>query len=84
MGVENCTMRVDCQRLCAQIKQEYQEVVLAAHQDPFFASHMYSNFGDLGMAVKVRDEGSSTICEMCTHPMCLLVLNTPCTTGAGG
>lgn len=39
--------------LMFQIKQEYQEVVLAAHQDPFFASHMYSNFGDLGMAVKV-------------------------------
>ena len=30
----------------------HREVVLAASQDSFFATHMFANFGDLGMSVK--------------------------------
>jgi vacuolar protein sorting-associated protein 45 len=29
-----------------------QELVLAAHQDDFFSSNLYTNFGDLGIKVK--------------------------------
>ena len=34
------------------VKPEFAEAVLSARQDPFFRANMYSNFGDLGMAVK--------------------------------
>jgi len=33
-------------------KPEQKEVVLASHQDDFFASNLYTNFGDLGIRVK--------------------------------
>jgi vacuolar protein sorting-associated protein 45 len=35
-----------------QAKQDLKDIVLSARQDPFFAKNMYSNFGDLGTAVK--------------------------------
>ncbi|KAL0587459.1 hypothetical protein ABG067_003078 [Albugo candida] len=34
------------------IRKDMKEVVLSATCDPFFEKQMYSNFGDLGMAVK--------------------------------
>lgn len=34
------------------VKPEASEAVLSASGDPFFASNMYANFGDLGMAIK--------------------------------
>ncbi|KAI7836541.1 hypothetical protein COHA_009606 [Chlorella ohadii] len=43
--------RVDLHKVPG-IKPEFAEAVLSAHQDPFFKTNMYSNFGDLGMAVK--------------------------------
>ena len=36
-----------------QIKAEFQDIVLSARQDAFFARNMYANFGDIGVAVKV-------------------------------
>ncbi len=45
------TNRVDLRHVQG-IKKEFEEVVLAAHQDPFFRQIMYSNFGDAGMAIK--------------------------------
>jgi vacuolar protein sorting-associated protein 45 len=35
-----------------QAKKEFQDIVLSARQDEFFGKNMYSNFGDLGTAVK--------------------------------
>lgn len=35
-----------------QAKKEFQDIVLSARQDDFFKKNMYSNFGDLGTAVK--------------------------------
>lgn len=37
----------------AQIKKDFQDIVLAARQDKFYRSNMYANFGDIGVAVKV-------------------------------
>jgi vacuolar protein sorting-associated protein 45 len=34
------------------VKKDFEEVVLSCTQDSFFARHRYSNFGDLGSAVK--------------------------------
>ena len=34
------------------MKKDFAEIVLAARQDPFYARHMYANFGDAGAAVK--------------------------------
>ena len=34
------------------IRKDLEEVVISASQDPFFAKHRYSNFGDLGTAIK--------------------------------
>ena len=34
------------------VKPEFAEVVLSAHQDPFFKANMYANFGDVGLAIK--------------------------------
>ncbi|PSC69479.1 vacuolar sorting-associated 45-like protein [Micractinium conductrix] len=42
------------------IKPEFAEAVLSAQQDPFFRTNMYSNFGDLGMAVKGLVDAAST------------------------
>lgn len=36
----------------AQVKKDFQEIVLSARQDDFYRRHMYSNFGDAGAAVK--------------------------------
>lgn len=36
------------------VKREHADIVLSGRQDDFFRRHMYANFGDLGMAVKVR------------------------------
>lgn len=41
------------------IKPEFAEAVLSARQDPFFKANMYSNFGDLGMAVKGMVDAAS-------------------------
>ena len=38
--------------LGVQAKKEFQDIVLSARQDDFFGKNMYSNFGDLGTAVK--------------------------------
>ena len=38
--------------LCAQVKKDFQDIVLSARQDDFYRRHMYSNFGDAGAAVK--------------------------------
>lgn len=43
----------------AQVKQEFKEIVLSARQDEFFRKNMYANFGEVGIAVKVR---------LCWHP----------------
>jgi vacuolar protein sorting-associated protein 45 len=37
---------------CVQVHKEASQVVLSASQDKFYKDHMYSNYGDLGMAVK--------------------------------
>ncbi len=37
-----------------QVKKEFQEIVLSARQDDFYRRNMYANFGDIGVAVKVR------------------------------
>lgn len=37
-----------------QIKKEFQDIVLSARQDAFYQRNMYANFGDIGVAVKVR------------------------------
>lgn len=34
------------------MKKDFQEIVLSARQDDFYKRHMYSNFGDIGAAVK--------------------------------
>ncbi len=34
------------------MRKDFQEIVLAARHDDFYRRHMYSNFGDIGMAVK--------------------------------
>ena len=36
----------------AQVKKDFADIVLSARQDPFYARHMYANFGDAGAAVK--------------------------------
>ena len=46
-----CPPRVDLSHVPG-VKPEFAEAVLSAAADPFFAQHLYSNFGDLGMAVK--------------------------------
>ena len=38
------------------MKAEFQDIVLSARQDAFYARNMYANFGDIGVAVKVRAE----------------------------
>ncbi len=38
----------------AQVKPEFKEIVLSARQDDFFRKNMYANFGEVGIAVKVR------------------------------
>ena len=38
--------------LWAQVKKDFQDIVLSARQDDFYRRHMYSNFGDAGAAVK--------------------------------
>jgi hypothetical protein len=35
-----------------QVKKDFQEIVMAAWQDPFYQRNMYANFGDIGVAVK--------------------------------
>ena len=35
-----------------QVKKDFRELVVSARQDEFYRRHMYSNFGDIGMAVK--------------------------------
>ena len=35
-----------------QVRKDFQDIVLAARHDDFYKRHMYSNFGDIGMAVK--------------------------------
>ncbi len=45
----------------AQVKQEFKEIVLSARQDEFFRKNMYANFGEVGIAVKVR---------LCWHSTC--------------
>lgn len=35
-----------------QVKKDFRELVVSARQDEFYRKHMYSNFGDIGMAVK--------------------------------
>ena len=35
-----------------QVKKDFQDIVLSARQDAFYARHMYANFGDAGAAVK--------------------------------
>jgi hypothetical protein len=37
----------------AQVKKEFQDIVLSARQDDFYRHNMYANFGDIGVAVKV-------------------------------
>lgn len=39
------------------VPKDLQEVVLSSHSDEFFQKHMYSNYGDLGIAVKELVEG---------------------------
>ena len=39
-------------RHVAGLRPELAEAVLSSLQDKFFATHMYSNFGDVGMAIK--------------------------------
>ena len=39
-------------RNCPGISKDLEEVVLSSTQDDFFAKHRYSNFGDLGTAIK--------------------------------
>ena len=34
------------------VGEDLKEIVLSAEQDPFFARHLYDNFGDLGAHVK--------------------------------
>lgn len=34
------------------VRRSAQEIVLSPEQDPFFARHLYDNFGDLGAHVK--------------------------------
>jgi hypothetical protein len=43
----------DCVRAFAVVRRE---VVLSARQDDFFARHMMSNFGDMGLALSKRVE----------------------------
>lgn len=38
--------------MLVQVKKDFQEIVLSARQDEFYKRHMYSNFGDIGAAVK--------------------------------
>ena len=38
--------------LILQVKKDFRELVVSARQDDFYRKHMYSNFGDIGMAVK--------------------------------
>ncbi len=46
----------DCNRVdlshVKDVKKDFKEVVLNPDFDAFYKSHMYSNFGDLGVAVK--------------------------------
>ena len=37
---------------CRSQKNELPEIVLSPEHDPFFASNMYQNFGDLGVSVR--------------------------------
>jgi len=43
--------RVDLTRL-PKVPKDLQEVVLSSHQDAFFKSNMFENFGDLGANIK--------------------------------
>ena len=53
-----CSALILChnRELAYQIKKEFQDIVLSARQDAFYARNMYANFGDIGVAVKVRAE----------------------------
>mmetsp|Transcript_24081 Transcript_24081/g.42879 ORF Transcript_24081/g.42879 Transcript_24081/m.42879 type:complete len:381 (-) Transcript_24081:157-1299(-) len=44
--------RVDLTPKGSKVHKEASQVVLSASQDKFYKDHMYSNYGDLGMAVK--------------------------------
>lgn len=49
IGIQN--NRVDLRHIPG-VKKEYEEIVLSTEQDPFFLKNIYSNFGDLALAVK--------------------------------
>eukprot|EP00884_Botryococcus_braunii_P001179 jgi/Botrbrau1/11061/Bobra.0302s0005.2 len=49
IGMENNRISL---RDVSAAKKEFQDIVLSARQDDFFGKNMYSNFGDLGTAVK--------------------------------
>ncbi|GMH43449.1 hypothetical protein BSKO_11371 [Bryopsis sp. KO-2023] len=49
VGVEDNKVKLDKQK---NIPKEFREVVFSALHDDFFRQHMYSNYGDLALAVK--------------------------------